>query len=379
MTQLHEPSLMPTVRGTALALAASGEWTATHASALEPLIERAGRNGGDVRSVTVDAGRIERFDTYGAWLLERLVRGWNSRGCRADIVHLPDDYQPLMEEVLRTNLTSPSMKRRASSIVVALAAIGHAMTNVGRDLTWIIATIGQVAAVTVRAAVRRSLRPTSLVHQLDRVGWGAVPIILLIMFLVGAIVAQQGIFNFRRFGAREYVVDLIGFLVLRELGVLIVSIMVAGRSGSSYTAELGSMKMREEIDALRSMGCDPAEILVLPRIAALVLAVPMLTFLGSMAALFGGALVAWVYGDINPYIFLARLRDAIDLNTFEVGMFKAPFMGLIIGVIACMEGFAVQGSTESLGLHTTASVVKSIFLVIVVDGLFSLFFAAVRM
>ncbi len=376
---IREPSLLPTVEGAVLALAASGEWTALHASALEPLVERGGGNGKEVRSVTIDAGHIERFDTYGAWLLERLARGWKAKGCSTEIVHLPADYQSLMDEVLRSNLASPPATRRPNAATAVLAAIGHTMTNVGRDLIWIIAMIGQVAAVAVRVVARRSFRPTSLVHQLDRVGWGAVPIILLITFLVGAIVAQQGIFNFRRFGAGEYVVDLIGFLVLRELGVLIVSIMVAGRSGSSFTAELGSMKMREEIDALRSMGCDPVEILVLPRIAALVIAVPMLTFLGSMAALFGGALISWAYGDINPYIFVARLKDAIDLNTFEVGMSKAPFMGLMIGVVACMEGFAVQGSAESLGLHTTASVVKSIFLIIVIDGLFSLFFAAVRM
>jgi phospholipid/cholesterol/gamma-HCH transport system permease protein len=158
-----------------------------------------------------------------------------------------------------------------------------------------------------------------------------------------------------------------------------VSIMVAGRSGSAYTAELGSMRMREEIDALRTMGLDPTEILVLPRILALVIAVPLLTFLGSIAALYGGALVTWVYGGINPDIFLSRLKESIDLDTFAVGMFKAPFMALIIGVVACVEGYQVQGSAESLGLRTTASVVKSIFLVIVIDGLFAVFFAAVGM
>jgi phospholipid/cholesterol/gamma-HCH transport system permease protein len=168
-------------------------------------------------------------------------------------------------------------------------------------------------------------------------------------------------------------------LVLREIGVLIVCIMVAGRSGSSYTAELGAMRMREEVDALRTMGFDPIEVLILPRILALVIAVPILTFLGSMAALYGGGLVSWLYGGIQPEVFLARLRDAVTSTTFEVGMIKAPFMALVIGTVACVEGLQVQGSAESLGEKTTNSVVKSIFLVIVLDGVFAMFFASIGM
>jgi phospholipid/cholesterol/gamma-HCH transport system permease protein len=155
--------------------------------------------------------------------------------------------------------------------------------------------------------------------------------------------------------------------------------MVAGRSGSSYTAELGAMRMREEVDALRTMGFDPVEVLILPRIIALVIAVPILTFLGSMAALYGGGLVSWLYGGIQPEVFLARLREAVTSTTFEVGMIKAPFMALVIGIVACVEGLQVEGSAESLGEKTTNSVVKSIFLVIVLDGVFAMFFAAIGM
>ena len=218
-----------------------------------------------------------------------------------------------------------------------------------------------------------------MVHHVDNVGWRAVPIILLITFLIGCIIAQQGIFHFRKFGADIYVVDMLGILVLRELGVLIVCIMVAGRSGSAYTAELGSMKMREEIDALRIMGFDPVEVLILPRILALIIAVPLLTFLGAIAALYGGGLVCWLYGGIDPEIYLQRLKEAISLQTFQVGMIKAPFMALVIGSVACVEGMAVKGSAESLGMQTTVSVVESIFLVIVLDGLFAIFFASIGM
>ena len=204
-----------------------------------------------------------------------------------------------------------------------------------------------------------------------------MPIILLITFLIGAIIAQQGIFHFRRFGAEVYVVDMVGVLVLREIGVLIVCIMVAGRSGSAYTAELGAMKMREEIDALRTMGFDPVEVLILPRIVAIMIAVPILTFLGSMAALYGGGLVSWLYGGMNPDIFLSRLKEAISLDHFVVGMIKAPFMAMMIGIVSCVEGLQVKGSADSLGSQTTASVVKSIFLVIVLDGVFAIFFASI--
>jgi phospholipid/cholesterol/gamma-HCH transport system permease protein len=160
--------------------------------------------------------------------------------------------------------------------------------------------------------------------------------------------------------------------------VLLTSIMIAGRSGSAITAEIGSMKMREEIDALSVMALDPMEVLILPRVLALIIALPMLTFLADMAALFGGGCVAWIYGDIGPVVFIQRLQDAIALNTFAVGLIKAPFMALVIGLIASVEGFSVGGSAESLGQRVTASVVKSIFMVIVLDGLFAMFFAAVR-
>ena len=237
--------------------------------------------------------------------------------------------------------------------------------------------IGLAAARVIRRP--RTFRLTSMVHQLDRVGWQATPIILLITFLIGCIIAQQGFFHFRRFGAENYVVDMVGILILREIGVLLVTIMVAGRSGSSYTAELGSMKMREEIDALRTMGLDPVEVLILPRVLALIIAVPILAFLGSMAALYGGGLVAWLYDGMSPQIFVARLHEAITVTHFKVGIIKAPFMALVIGVVACAEGLQVKGSAESLGLQTTTSVVKSIFFVIVLDGLFAIFFASIGM
>jgi phospholipid/cholesterol/gamma-HCH transport system permease protein len=278
------------------------------------------------------------------------------------------------------NRRPPTAIARENKIVAGLAAVGRAGAGVGHGLMVFADMLGTLGVASARMALRpREFRFTSTVHQLDRVAWQAVPIILLITFLIGGIIAQQGIFHFRKFGAELYAVDLVGILILREIGVLIVAIMVAGRSGSSYTAELGSMKMREEIDALRTMGFDPIEVLILPRMLALVIALPILAFLGAMAALYGGGLVAWLYGGVDPEAFLLRLRDAISIDHFTVGIIKAPVMAAVIGIVACVEGLAVQGSAESLGQHTTSSVVKGIFFVIVMDGVFAIFFASIGM
>ncbi len=366
--------------GDRLRLAAAGEWTAAQARELEGLIDTQARKRG-VKAVSIDMAAVERLDTFGAWLLERMLRAFKARGCDTRVSGLSDDYRSLVEEVRAVKDEEAHFHgAKPTPVAYAIGSIGRNVAGVGETIKAIVNMLGALTVAVARVAVRPgSLRLTSMVHHLDNVGWRAVPIILLITFLIGAIIAQQGIFHFRKFGADIYVVDMVGILTLREIGVLIVTIMVAGRSGSAYTAELGSMKMREEIDALRTMGFDPVEILILPRIIALIIGVPILTFIGSMAALYGGGLVCWLYGGIDPDIYLQRLREAISLDTFKVGMIKAPFMALVIGVVACVEGLSVKGSAESLGLQTTASVVESIFLVIVLDGLFAIFFASIGM
>ena len=373
-------SLTGTADGERLALAATGAWTAERAAELEKIIDQTAQRYQHARSVDIDLAKLERLDTFGAWLIERLKRAFTARGSTARIVGLSDADRGLMEELQLVNRAPAETVAAANRIVMALDSIGRAVAGIGWSLVLLTQLLGALTmAVAATIAHPTRLRLASVVHHLERVGWRAVPIILLSTFLIGAIIAQQGIFHFRTFGAEIYVVDMVGILVLREVGVLIVCVMVAGRSGSAYTAELGAMNMREEIDALRTMGFDPVEVLVLPRIVALVVAVPMLTFLGAMAALYGAGLVCWLYGGMTPDILLARLREAISLPTFTVGMIKAPFMALVIGLVACVEGFEVQGSAASLGLRTTSSVVKSIFLVIVLDGFFAMFFAAVGM
>jgi phospholipid/cholesterol/gamma-HCH transport system permease protein len=374
-----DPKLERIAKGNALALCATGTWTASFAPVLERMVADAEKLAGGPQSIFIDVSEVAKLDTFGAWLIERLRRSLTSGAVEPQIAGLSANYSSLVDEVRRVR-AAPVTDRSPITITGMLEQIGRTVAGVAGTVAGLVDMLGAVLAAGFRVLIHpRSLRLTSTVHHMEQVCWRAVPIIVLITFLIGCIIAQQGIFHFRRFGADIFVVDMLGVLVLREIGVLLVAIMVAGRSGSAYTAELGSMKMREEIDALRTMGFDPIEVLVLPRMLALVLALPILAFLGAMAALYGGGLVAFLYGGVQPEAFLLRLRDAISIDHFIVGIVKAPVMAAVIGIVACVEGLAVQGSAESLGQHTTASVVKGIFFVIVMDGVFAIFFASIGM
>ena len=374
-----KPALEQANYSDGIALRASGPWTARNAPSLEQIVLVAEKLSVSKGRVLIDVSRVSNLDTFGAWFIERLCRRFTSPGLEPKLMGLSDNYSTLFEEVRKVKAPEPVPKERVTPIVL-LERIGRSMVGAGEILVGLSAMFGAIM-VAIWWVIRhpRSFRFTSMVHHVEQVAWKAVPIILLITFLIGCIITQQGIFHFSKFGAQVFVVDMLGVLVLRELGVLIVAIMIAGRSGSSYTAELGSMKMREEVDALRTMGFDPIEVLILPRILALMIGLPILAFLGDIAALWGGGFVAQVYGGMQPSAFLARLREVITVDHFIVGMVKAPFMALLIGMVACVEGLAVEGSAESLGQHTTASVVYSIFLVIVLDGVFAIFFASIGM
>lgn len=372
-----EPRATIQASGHGLRAALSGRWTADQAPRVEALTAELVREAEGQRRITIDLSRVERLDTLGAWVLDRTRHDLGAKGLAADFVGARAEHHILLNEVAYRGF-QPAPPVRRSGFVDFLADIGQAVVSAGRDFAGGIAFLGEVVAALARVAADPGrFRGAALVHQLEQIAFRGVPIIILISFLVGCIVAQQGIFQLQRFGATPFVVNLIGILVLRELGVLLTSIMVSGRSGSAFTAEIGSMRMREEVDALRVMGLDPIEILIVPRLLALVIALPLLTFLADLAALFGAGLVAWIYGGIMPGSFVARLQSVVGFTQFSVGLIKAPFMALVIGVIASIEGFAVAGSAESLGRHVTSSVVKGIFMVIVLDGIFAVFFAAI--
>ena len=377
-TSANEPQAEFDGSGHELRARLTGSWTAEHAERVESetneLLAAAEREGRGL----IDLSAVTRLDTLGAWVLDRTRHDLGARGIALDFVGARPEHNILLNEVAYRGF-QPRTEKRSTSLFDVFADIGEAVVAAGKDFVQGISLLGEIVTALIRVLLVPSrFRLPALTNQLEQIAFRGVPIIVLISFLVGCIVAQQGIFQLQRFGAQTFVVNLVGILILRELGVLLTSIMVAGRSGSAFTAEIGSMKMREEIDALRVMGLDPIEVLIVPRVLALVIGLPLLTFLSSIAALVGGGLVAWIYGDVPPDAFLARLKAPIGMNTFLVGLIKAPFMALVIGVIASIEGIAVQGSAESLGRHVTASVVKAIFMVIVLDGFFAIFFAAIN-
>ena len=360
------------------AIALSGSWSADRAPAVEAVIAEIGRRLDGRPAARVDLSAITRLDTLGAYVLNRLKAEREKAGQTVELVSDRPEHGLLLSEVVYREREEPA-RGGEFGVVGILVNIGRAVVRFGRDMVGGANFLGEVVVGSAGVVLGpRKFRGPSLVNQLELIAFNGAPIIMLISFLVGCIVAQQGIFQLQQFGAEAFVVNLTGILILRELAVLLTSIMIAGRSGSAFTAEIGSMKMREEIDALRVMGLDPIEVLVVPRILALMIALPILTFISAISGLTGAALVAWLYGGIGIDTFLARLQSVITWQHFAVGLIKAPFMAFVIGLIASIEGLAVQGSAESLGRQVTASVVKAIFMVIVVDGLFAMFFASIR-
>ena len=330
-------------------------------------------------AVVVDLGDVQHIDTAGAWLIRRLQAAMRAAKVGFSVEGADERTRALLLAVPETLDDGREEKPRLPLFERLFAPTGKVVYTIYDDLVASLFILGSaVRGAQEKLEKNTHVSPAAIVSQLDHMGVRAVPIIALMSFLIGAIIAQQGAFQLRYFGAELFVVDLVGILQLREIGVLLTAIMIAGRSGSAITAEIGSMKMREEVDALKVMGLNPVGVLVFPRLVALTVTLPLLTIIANFAAITGAGVVAWSYSGITPDTFLQRLQQAADLSTVIAGMIKAPFMGLIIGIVASVEGLKVGGSAESLGRRVTASVVKSIFVVILVDGLFAIFYAAIN-
>jgi phospholipid/cholesterol/gamma-HCH transport system permease protein len=330
-------------------------------------------------TASLDLAGVTALDTGGAWLVRRLSSALEQNAGSLEVIPAEPGMQELIA-ALPVELARPQYgaARRATVFQKLFEPVGRVTYDLGLDAIRAFDIIGSaVRGAQLKLGRGSGLSPASIVNQLEQMGVMAVPIIMLMSFLIGAIIAQQGAFQLRYFGAEVFVVDLVSILQLREIGVLLTAIMIAGRSGSAITAEIGSMKMREEIDALHVMGLNPVGVLIFPRLLALTIALPLLTIIANFAALAGAAVVANLYSGITYEVFLTRLKSAIDYSTIISGMLKAPFMAIIIGVVASVEGMKVGGSAESLGRHVTSAVVKSIFVVILVDGLFAMFYAAI--
>jgi phospholipid/cholesterol/gamma-HCH transport system permease protein len=360
-------------------LAAAGEWLVVTAAELDWRL-RAMQMPSE-RRVTLDLAGIERLDTAGAWLLLRTENDLASRGNAVEIRNLRENFAPLLEQVRGGGMVAPARHPRPEHHTIAgfLAKIGQITLGLIRRAYNLLSFFGLICIATGSVLANpRKLRLTALVAQMEQTGVNAVPIVGLLSFLIGIVLAYQGADQLRRFGAEIYTVNLLSVGVLRELGVLMAAIIIAGRSGSAFTAQIGTMRVNEEIDAMRTIGLDPVEVLVIPRLFGLMLTLPMLTLCANLLGLLGGCLMAWASLDITPPQFLRQLQSSLNAWTFWIGLIKAPFFAFIIALTGCYEGFQVARSAESVGRLTTLSVVESIFLVIVADAGFSIVFSILR-
>ncbi len=354
----------------------AGRWTTRRITAVDSqlrLLEVPANS-----QVAIDCSQIEAFDTAGAWLIDRTERGLNARGLKVSIENLSPEQAQLLVTVKSSDTLFPETPEAPNSFVAVVERVGKATYQIcgeGRDL---VNFLGHSVVVLGRSIAHPGkVRLTPLVHHIEQAGLNAIPIVGLISFLIGVVLAFQGAEQLAKFGAQIFTVNIVAQGVLREMGVLLTAIMLAGRSGSAFTAQIGTMKVREEVDAMQTIGLDPMEILVLPRLWALVIVLPLLTFFANMMGLLGGAIMATATLDVTFFQFARQLSGAITMWTFWIGIIKAPIFGFIIGLVGCYEGMRVSGSAESVGRMTTRSVVESIFLVIVLDAMFSVLFATI--
>ena len=360
--------------GNHLVITLAGRWNIDAADRLDRSLGAVAP--GPARGVWIDVGGVETLDTAGAWVVHRTLKRLRGEGYAVELKHNRPELAVLLDLVAANDRPVECRPPREPPVRAVVAHVGSATLEIIAEARRLTAFLGLTTITLLRGlAMPWRIRWTALVNHMEQAGLNAVPIVGLISFLVGAVLAYQGADQLRRFGAEIFVVNLIGISMLREIAILLTAIIVAGRSGSAFTAAIGSMKVREEIDAVRILGLDPMEILVLPRVLALVVTLPLLAFFADIMGLLGGALMAWAALGIGPGQFLERLGDAIPMWSFWVGLIKAPVFAFLIAIVGCYEGFQVEGSAESVGRLTTQAVVEAIFLVIIVDAVFSILFA----
>lgn len=326
----------------------------------------------------VDLADIDRIDTAGAWVLYRTRTARAEAGLPFSLTGASGKADELIDQIcshtkpvkIRPDDRPPflrTLEKLGSWIIFSATTFGGFLSFLGLTLV----SLGRVLIG------RRALRWRAVINQYEAVGVASLGIIGLMSFLVGIVVAQQGAVQLRQFGAEVFVINLVGRITFRELGVLMTAIMVAGRSGSAFAAQIGSMKLAEEVDAMRTIGMPPIEVLVIPRLLAAVFAMPLLAFYGSILGVLGGMLLSWASLGIPPATFIQRIQEVVPITDVWVGLIKAPVFGLVIAVTGCFQGMQVRGNAEEVGLRTTAAVVQAIFLVIVLDAFFAVFFSAI--
>ncbi len=318
----------------------------------------------------VDLSEVDRVDTVGAWLIYRLCKDQNAIICGAN-----DDTRHLIAQVARADQPVKMRPEPLNPFLRVLDEVGDATAIAGRTLYGLLGFFGAILIGIAGVMIHPSrFRYHSIVHLFEQVGVKALGIVGLMSFLIGIVIAQQGAVQLAQFGAESLTVNLIGRITTRELGVLMTAIMVAGRSGSAFAAQIGTMKLNEEIDAMRTIGVSPIEALVMPRLLAAILMMPLLAFYAILASMLGGGVFCWLSLEIPPITYVQLLREVIPMTDLAVGMTKAPVFGAIIAITGCFQGMQVESNAEEVGLKTTAAVVQAIFLVIVLDAFFAVFF-----
>lgn len=366
--------------GSELALAAGGRWLVTAAAELDRrlvALDRVVEGTAGPSRVRVDCGKIEALDTVGAWLVLRLTTMLGRNGADVSLENLAARFAPLLAQAEKYTPAAPRPRPKPRSETIdGLALLGRASIDFFRQAVGVCGFFGLVV-ITWLGAIRHPgrIRLVAFISHMQRTGVSALPIVGLLSFLVGIVFAYQGADQLRYYGAEIFTVNLLGLLFMREVGVLMTAIIVAGRSGSAFTAEIGTMQVNEEIDAMKTLGIDPVEVLVLPRLLALMVTLPLLTFYANFMGIMGGAFICDVGLGIPLPMFLQQLRGAVSDWSFWLGILKAPFFAMCIATIGCREGLRVARSAESVGRLTTFSVVESIFLVIIIDAAFSILFS----
>lgn len=356
-------------------LRVTGDWTVKTANKLDHKLRDVDLpNSNDV---ILDVTELGRLDTAGAWLIERTLgsaepaspQGYEVRGEH-------DSAEALLSLVYERREECPPAEPHRFTIVDFFARIGRGTVHFCKEALETLSFIGQSVASTVKLLLQpHKIRWTSVVSVMEEAGLDALPIICFLSFFIGIVIAFIGATMLQQtLGATVFTVELVGWAMMREFGVVLTGILLAGRTNSSFTAQIGSMKMRQEVDAMRTLGLNPIEALVTPRILAMLIMTPFLTFGATLSGIFGGMMISWLALDISPILFIARTQELVTIQNFWVGMSKSPIFALIVAVVACRQGLQVEGDVQSLGRATTASVVHAIFLIIVADAIFAMIY-----
>ncbi len=375
IAQERQPAELTTRQdGARLIVEPKGDWLMEAVGRFDRRLRRI-ESETDPKDLVIDLSGLGRIDTAGAYVLGRTLSRCREPDADRHFIGEHQTARRMMGEMLQRLADCPEDEIQPRGVISTLARIGQGVEDGLKETVESFAFFGRTFTTGLSVLVNPTkMRWTSTIHLMETAGVDALPIISVLSFFIGAVVAFMGASLLETFGASVFTVDLVGIAVLREFGVIITAILLAGRSDSAFTAAIGSMKMQQEIDAMKVMGLDPYEVLVLPRVIACVVMAPLLTLSAMVAGVFGGMLVSWMTLDISPNFFLTRLNDTIDLKHFLVGMSKAPVFGLVIAIVGCRHGLQVGGDVESLGKRVTTSVVQAIFAVIVIDALFAMMY-----